>query len=212
MKRVFSLFSITFLLIAISSFTGTDASEKKFKYDVFKIDSASSIIKWEGKKFTGSHDGTIALKSGELYLKNGKLKGGSFIADMQSITVTDLSGKSKANLEKHLKDEDFFDTENHKTAHFVISKIGENKDGSWKVIGNMTIKDSTKKIAFISKLDLNGKNLTANSKKVVIDRTQFGVKYKSKKFDTDLGDKFIYDNFTLNIKLVAKKVSSKKEL
>jgi polyisoprenoid-binding protein YceI len=205
MKKFLTFTAIAAIGLIAVSFTGVESTPKKPKYDTYTIDSASSIIKWVGKKFTGSHEGTIALKSGEFYLSEGKLKGGNFTADMASISVTDLNGKGKVNLERHLKNEDFFDTDNHSTANFVITRIGENEDGTWKIIGNMSIKDSTQSITFTSNVKLDGDKFTANADKVTIDRTKFGIKYKSKTISADLGDKFIYDNFDLNIKLVATK-------
>jgi len=39
----------------------------------FEIVSAQSNIDWTGKKVTGAHNGTIALKEGTLTLHNGQL-------------------------------------------------------------------------------------------------------------------------------------------
>ena len=39
---------------------------------------------------------------------------------------------------------------------------------------------------------------------LVIDRSKFDVRYGSKSFFDNLGDKMIYDEFTLEIKIVVK--------
>ncbi|HEU4497379.1 MAG TPA: YceI family protein, partial [Flavobacterium sp.] len=84
------------LLVAAGSFSAT-AQEKK-------VDIKNSKINWIGKKVTGSHEGTIQLKSGALVFKSNKLAGGSFTVDMGSIEVTDLkAGQGKEKLEGHLK-------------------------------------------------------------------------------------------------------------
>ncbi|MGB0261158.1 MAG: YceI family protein, partial [Flavobacteriaceae bacterium] len=68
----------------------------------------SGTVNWTGYKVTGQHSGTLALKSGSINIQDGQLVGGEFVVDMTSLTVTDLKGKGKANLEGHLKSDDFF--------------------------------------------------------------------------------------------------------
>lgn len=63
-----------------------------------KIDASKSVIKWTGHKVTGQHEGTVKFQDGVLTLKGGKLTGGTFIVNMTSIAVTDLTaeqGKDK---------------------------------------------------------------------------------------------------------------------
>jgi hypothetical protein len=38
---------------------------------------------------------------------------------------------------------------------------------------------------------------------MVVNRTKYDIKYRSASFFSDLGDKMIYDDFTLKFKLVA---------
>ena len=42
--------------------------------------------------------------------------------------------------------------------------------------------------------------------KLIIDRTLFGIKYKSKSYFSDMGDRFIYDDFELNFLIHANKI------
>ena len=53
----------------------------------FEILDTQSQIEWVGRKVTGSHNGTIAIKNGELILNDGELTGGKFIVDTTSIKV-----------------------------------------------------------------------------------------------------------------------------
>ena len=59
-------------------------------------------IQWWGYKIAkteaSSHYGTLNLKNGEIEVKRGKLTGGSFVLDMNSINSTDLQGKAKESL------------------------------------------------------------------------------------------------------------------
>ena len=76
-----------------------------------KINVKKSIITWTGKKVTGEHSGTITFKEGALLFKSKKIAGGTFVADMTTLSNTDQSGKGKDKLEGHLKSVDFFNTE-----------------------------------------------------------------------------------------------------
>lgn len=192
------------LLLAIPIATvGAFASLKHV--DVFKVDTQKSSVEWYAEKVTGKHNGTIKLVSGELANNHGKF-GGKFIIDMTSIVCTDLEGEYKNKLEGHLKSEDFFSVKNHPTATFEISNmtaINGAKAGSpnFTVAGKMTIKGITKDITFPASVSFSGTNMVATAD-VVIDRSKFDVRYGSKSFFADIGDKAIYDEFTMKLKLV----------
>ena len=162
-----------------------------------KVDAAKSTINWVGKKVTGSHEGTINIKDGALVFKGNKLAGGSFTVDMTSINTTDLEGKGKANLDGHLKSDDFFGTENHPTANLVIKKIADKGNGVYGVNADLTIKGKTNTIGF--EITVAGNTATADLK---VDRTKYDIKYGSGSFFEGLGDKTIYDEFELKVKLV----------
>src|SRR6266550_160883 len=53
------------------------------KIQKFKIVSTQSNIDWVGKKVTAAHNGTIAVKEGEIVLTDGKLTGGRFVIDTE---------------------------------------------------------------------------------------------------------------------------------
>ncbi|RYF18942.1 MAG: YceI family protein, partial [Flavobacteriales bacterium] len=75
-----------------------------------------------------------------------------------------------------------------------------------KITGDLTIKGKTNSISFPAKLTWNAdKTVTAVAEKVTVDRTKYGIEYKSKSIFSSIGDNFIYDDFTLAVKLVAKK-------
>ena len=163
-----------------------------------QVDAAKSSINWVGKKVTGSHEGTIGLKSGTLIFKKDKLAGGTFMVDMTSLIVTDLkTGKGKENLEGHLKADDFFGTEKFPTAMLVFKKIAPKTAGIYTVTGDLTIKGITKPITF----DLATDTATATTT-LKVDRTKYDIKYNSGNFFQNLGDKVISDEFELKVALL----------
>lgn len=184
------------LLFAAFSFI----SQSLFAQENFKVTIENSTLNWKGYKPTGSHTGTIALASGNIVVKNNKLTGGSFVANMS--TIKDADGSAK--LEGHLKSADFFEVAGFPTAKFDITK-SEIKAGKIQVTGNMTIKGITKQITFPATLAVNKDNVTLTSETFQINRADFNVKYQSKTFFTELKEKFINDEFDFQVTIVAKK-------
>lgn len=192
-------------LFVASAFSSQATDPVKTVGEMYKADPAASEITWVGYKVTGKHNGVISLKDGGLEFDGDKLVGGGFTIDMTSIKVTDLKGNSAGKLEGHLKSDDFFGVNNHPTAKFEITKVAaRDANGGYKVTGNLTIKNITKEIKFnanVSAAD-NGKMAVADIK---VDRSEFDVKYGSGSFFDNLGDKTIYDEFDLTVKLALNK-------
>jgi len=190
--------SSIFLLVAVVALSPFKNPTKPVTYTV---DASKSTITWVGKKVTGSHNGTIALKSGTLNVNGKSVTGGGFIIDMTSIKDADGSAK----LEGHLKADDFFGADKFPTSNFVITKVA-GSGANVTVTGNLTIKGITKPLTFPATVAVNADGtITATAAKIVVDRTKYDIKYGSKSFFESIGDKAIYDEFELAVKLVAKK-------
>ena len=165
----------------------------------FKIVSAKSNIDWVGKKVTGAHNGTIAVKDGELILNVGKLIGGKFIADTTSIKILDITDPAtNEQFAGHLASDDFFSIQKYPEATLEIISVSGNH-----VKGNLTIKGITHPVGFDTMISINNDLLTATGK-LVIDRTKYEMKFRSGNFFKDLGDTLIYNDFELNVSLTAK--------
>ncbi|WP_027125419.1 YceI family protein [Gelidibacter mesophilus] len=161
-----------------------------------KVDVQNSKVTWKGHKVTGEHEGHITLQKGTLKFNDSKqLTGGSFTMDMSTLTVTDLDGEMKGKLEGHLKSDDFFSTDKHTAATFVITNVS-GKDGKYKVTGDLTIKGITHPNSF--DMLVVGNTATADLK---VDRTKYDIKFRSASFFDNLKDKAIYDEFDLNVNL-----------
>lgn len=164
------------------------------------VDVSSSTIHWKGYKPTGSHNGTISLASGELKMEKGIIKSGFFTVDMSTIKDADDSAK----LEGHLKSSDFFDVEAFPTATFEIT-TSSIENGKTMVTGDITIKGITKQVTFPAVVTETEEAVTLTSETFQINRADFNIKYKSKSFFNDLKDKFVNDEFDLQVNIVVKK-------
>jgi len=171
----------------------------------YKIDTQNSVVVWTGYKVTGKHTGTVKIQNGTVSTDNGVLTGGSFDIDINSITCTDLEGEYAGKLVGHLKSDDFLGAATHPKATFVITKaIPQDTKGNYKILGNLTIKETTKEVKFFANVaEANG--MVNASGKITIDRSEFNMRYGSGSFFDGLGDKTIYDEFDLQVSLVAKK-------
>lgn len=200
MKKII-LLSGAFAALTIMSFIN-----KPSHTVVYKVDTTVSSLEWVGEKLTGKHNGIIKLASGELVNDHGALTG-TFEIDMTTIENKDLEGKSKAGLEGHLKSADFFDVAKYPKAKFVvisITPIKDIKEGGMThtVKGNLTIKEKTNEITFDALMKMDGNKIGCVGT-AIVDRSKFDVKYGSKAFFPEIGDKLIYDEFQLKFNVVA---------
>ena len=184
-KTIKNLVGIAVIAFVALSFSTVNAQNKVIKLD-------KSKVVWKGYKVTGSHDGTITLKSGAIDFKDGKLTGGEFVMDMPSLTVTDLQGAYKTKLEGHLKSDDFFGVEANPTSKLVFKSVKATGKNAYKVTGDLTIKGITNEITF--DFSVYGSKANATLK---IDRSKYNVRYGSTSFFDNLQDKAIYDEFDL---------------
>jgi polyisoprenoid-binding protein YceI len=174
------------------------------KVITYNADTSASTITWIGKKVTGEHNGAINLKDASFDLKEGVLVGGNFTIDMATMVSLDLEGEWKQKLEGHLKSDDFFGVEKFPTATFVITRSVPKGPGKYKVVGDITIKGVTEQIQFPVDVTEENGQITGTAK-VTIDRSKLNVRYGSGSFFDNLGDKTIYDDFELSIKIVVNK-------
>ncbi len=190
MKKTVLSLAIAVIFAATATATTPVDGEKK------EVDAAKSTVSWKAYKVTGSHNGTVDLKSGALMFEGDKLTGGEFVVDMPTLVSTDLEGESKGKLEGHLKSDDFFGVESHPGAKLVFTDVKASGKNSYEVIGDLTIKGITKAVTF--DVSIYGSKATATLK---VDRANYDVKYGSGSFFEDLGDKTIYDEFDLVVDL-----------
>lgn len=201
------LHKITILTLITIAFLGCkNKAEKAITKDALNVATSESnstkyianvtesVIQWTGFKPTGTHSGTIQIDSGNLTINKDQIESGTFIIDMTSIKDDDGSER----LEGHLKSADFFDVESFASASFSITGYAL-ENGVNTLSGNLKLKDVENNVTFPVTMVKNGTTVTLTSEAFTIDRSKWNVKYGSKSFFDNLGDKFINDEIELKL-------------
>lgn len=158
------------------------------------VDISKSTFKWTGSKITEGHFGNVNLKSGSVTLNEGKITAGTFVMDLKTLSVGDITGEYATKLTNHLKSGDFLEVDKYPTATLEVMSVEGNK-----VSANLTIKGKTQPVDFI--VDQKENIMTGVLK---FNRTKFGIIYNSGNFFKDLGDKLIKDEVTLDFSVQLK--------
>jgi len=162
------------------------------------LNISASKVTWTGSKVSGSHTGDVALKSGSLTVSGGKITGGNFVADLNTINDTDMQGEFKGKLEGHLKSPDFFDVAQFPEAKFEITSVAEGTEaGKVTISGNLTMRGVTKNITFPATVTEATETSVKASADFNVLREDWGLVY------TGMADDLISKEFNLKIELVA---------
>ncbi len=214
MKNLFYLiFGMVFIgLMSCNQTIKTSNSEAEVVHDVMDMEQGNELtacfhstkIYWKGTKPGGEHNGIIKLKEGGKFIvKDNELVGGEFVIDMTTIVNIDLDDEEmNAKLVGHLKSADFFNVDSFPVANFVISAVLPLKgDDAFNTTlrGNLSMKDITHGIEFKANVIVHEGNVSVVSEEFILDRTKWGINYKSKSVFKELKDKFINDEFALKI-------------
>jgi len=171
-------------------------------------------VAWDASKVGGKHNGTIGLKEGFVSFEEGKVTGGEFIFDMESITVLDQEGEWKEKLEAHLKgyakgkEDHFFNVAKFPTATYTITGaelIEANNKVDLLIKGDLEMKGISNPVEILTAINQEGDELNFNSGNIILDRTKWGVNYNSKSIFPDITDNFIYDEISLSFAISTKK-------
>ena len=168
----------------------------------YPVDASKSTLVWTAHKVVGFHTGNVTITSGELKMEDKKIIGGEFEINIASLTVTDVTDpSSNARLTNHLKNDDFFSVDKFPTSTFKIKSANLKSGKDYLIKGDLTIKGITHPIEFPATVSQIGGVVTALAK-IPVDRTKYDIKFRSSNFFENLGDRAIYDEFTLDLSLV----------
>ena len=169
----------------------------------YNINTVVSNVSWLGSSAISKHTGNVEVKNGTIF-KNGELFEGEITIDMNTLTNSDIKNKSKADdLINHLKSAEFFEVNKYPEAKIKIVKTDLTSKNVYNVKANVTVKGINENVSFPVKINLTKGELSAKGT-LTLDRTKFGIKYKSGKFFENLKDKIIHDDFTINFEIRAR--------
>lgn len=211
-KTILSLAVIAFMASCQSAPEGETATTAETKEastantgaTAFNVDVANSKVSFLGTKPVGTHSGDFSLTNGTLNVENGNITSGNFTIDIKSIRTTDKDTAYTGKLMGHLLSADFFEADKFPTSKFEITSceaVAGDANATHKISGNLTLKDSTKNVSFLAKVELSETSIKANAD-FNIDRTQWGLFYGN---DKSLGDKFIYPEVKITLAIMATK-------
>ncbi|MES2827639.1 MAG: YceI family protein [Bacteroidota bacterium] len=191
------------------------------------VDTKQSVVVWKGSMLFGAWEGTkllgdgsyttgdVDLLKGELLIENLRLIGGTVVVDMNTI-------EQKFDPRPRNKLPAFFDVKKFPVSTFTITKVEtvndektEGRNGNMtiegampiKVSGNLTVEGITKAVTFPAMMHFkDGMDGTVEMNgTLVIDRTDWGIGYRSgSNFDRS-GEGTISDDVKLYLKIVARK-------
>lgn len=197
--------------------TITDFYNKKGQKK-YSIDTKQSVVIWKGTMLLGGWEGStflgdgtrtgdVDIVKGELLIDNRHLVGGAVEVDMTTIEqkVDDQRPRNKLPA--------FFDVKTFPVSTFSITKVETGNDGNIrnegniKITGNLTIEGITKAVTVPASMHFkDGMDGTVEiNDALTIDRTDWGINYRSEKFFSQSGDGTISDDLKLFMKIVAKK-------
>ena len=205
---------VALVFFIVIFYTGCDNSKSKSKVSIektgsiilpkgeYQIDKTKSVVRWIGRTPVKFHDGTIDIQEGNFFVDDNGILNGNIIIDMESINCTDLSGGGKKSLEEHLMNDDFFSVNKFKTSKINISSEMKPNNGLIDFKGSLEIKNISNPISFKSSINKTPEGKYTASSKLTFDRSMYNVKYKSKSFFDDLGDKFINDDIEIELEII----------
>ncbi len=180
----------------------------------YQVDTGASVVGWSGRNQNVKHYGTLLLKNGHL-LVQGKCITGKLVVDMKSMENVNLKGdKLQPVLIAHLKSDDFFFTKVFPTATLVIDN-GEIADEPYVTCTNSTLKGSltlrgvTKNIDFSATITPKEKGCLGLEAHFDLDRTRWNVIYGSSRFFEHLGMHTVFDQISIELRLVLNDVGNR---
>jgi polyisoprenoid-binding protein YceI len=179
------------------NFKNTDTMITETK-TLWKIDPTHSEVQFKVKHLVistvtgsfGSYDGHIETE-GE-HFENASAE---FTADINSIST------NNQDRDQHLKSEDFFHAEAYPQLRFESTKFEKTGDQTYRVTGNLTIRDVTKEVELDvvhggTVVDPYGNTKAGFDITGIINRKEFGLAWSAM---TEAGNVVVGDKVTLQL-------------
>ncbi|MFC3126950.1 YceI family protein [Pseudoroseomonas globiformis] len=181
------LLTTGFMLAALSFAPAMAQQPQPFNPDpaavragTYALDASHGKITW-----TVSHLG-LSRYTGQLTDVQAELRLDPKAPDQGSLRVTiplEKGGTLDADLDKHLRAADFFDTAKHPEARFVSTRIERTGDRTARVTGDLTLRGVTRPVAFEARFNTAGVHPVTKRYTLGFDgtatlkRSEFGMGY-----------------------------------
>ena len=181
------------------AFALTLASAPLAQAQTWNIDSAHSAA-----HFAVRHN-MVSTVRGDMGAVSGTVTyDGKNLAAARVDATIDVTGIDTRNEKRdaHLKTADFFDVENHPTMTFTSKRIVPAADGSFQIVGDLTMRGVTREVTLQAEplrpavAGRGGTQLTGTTATTKINRQDFGVKWNRM---LDVGGVVVGDEVTITI-------------
>jgi len=202
----------TVAVTAVADTTTTPSIEKTVvSPGQYNVIPKRSSVSWAGQKplISGyTNDGSIALQSGSITVKEGSASG-SFVIDMTTLSTTNTPTKpgQETKLDEHLKSDRWFDVAAFPTATFKINSVTLRPDSGttfvYDITGSLTMKGQTHPLTFPATISQDGAGTLTTTASLEFDRTLWGITAGSASFFDNLADNAVDNLVALSFSLVA---------
>ena len=175
----------------------------------WKIDPVHSEIKFKVRHLVVStvtgqfHDFDATVEAEKPDFSDAKI---SFEADVNSIST------KNDQRDGHLKSADFFDAANHPKITFVSTSVADKGDGVFEILGNLTIRETTKPIKLTATYNgtvkgFGGTEVAGFEIRGKVNRFEYGLQWNGL---TEAGGVVVGDEVRIEIEAELNRVASAK--
>jgi len=198
-------------VLATATILTASCSKEDSKLQNYQVSKEHSSATWRGFLRTGYfNEGTIAIESSTVKVKDGVVSDGKFTMPLNTLKNLNLPEEQKPLLIGHLQSSDFFNMVMHPSLTFVIGKVEAYKGqdtaaiegANYYVTGDLTMLGTARQIGFPARIVLKDKMLEVDAD-VIIDRTGWGINYAAA--DTLSDEHFIKHEVAIRLHVSAEK-------
>lgn len=195
------------ILLAGAIYYPMQAQQKNGDQDVvYQLDVKKSKLFWKAPG--NKHNGFILFNSGTLsHVTAGWPTQGTFIINMNSMRSTDeTTDAGRKKVDDELRSEGFFAVSKYPVATMVVNKILPEANGTtYKVYGELMIKNIIKPVEFTTVMKLNDGTFTATAN-MNINRKKWNINHQPQATPWDfialVKDNFVDDEIPISLELV----------
>ena len=170
----------------------------------WSVDKSHSFIKFSVSHMVVSEaEGTFKVFDGTVEHTKADFSDAkiNFTVDVNSINT------ENENRDKHLRSDDFFNSEKFPTMKFESTSLQPLGNNKYKLIGNLTIRDVTKPVAFDvtygGSITSKGKTKSGFKATTTINRLDYNLKWSAA---TETGEMVVGKDVEISVKLELNKV------